>query len=102
MEEEKQEIIFSTKEFINEDPHTTSYIAAAITRNSFGPENKYEALDISLDIADCQRKISIEFWGENLDKDLVKLDKIINTLTIFKGHLQKVNIDYKKRQKDIE
>lgn len=78
-------MLYGDKKFLNDDPREMGSIAFNIESPKLGDKiNKYDEVDVCLQMQDCSRRINIDLsfkTEKGLDKRLAKLDVIIETLT---------------------
>ncbi len=97
----KEDVIFERKEFLNLPGHNgMANIVAQITKNQWNSDDElYRNLELKLDFADCDRKVSMDLGYHNdydRENTLHKVDTMIDVLSEFREVLEK-ELKYQKR-----
>lgn len=101
----KEDVIFERKEFLNLPGHNgMANIVANIVNQTYRDDELEKHLDVKLDFADCDRRVSMyidigsnEYENENA---IYKVDMLIDVLTDFRKAIKKeIKIQDKLRKK---
>jgi len=102
----KEDIIFSRKEFLNlAGQESMANIVCHITKQHTQGDGSYYP-DITLSVADCDRKVSMYLDLEDeydIENSMHKVDTLIDVLTEFRRELKKEATRqkrFKKKRKD--
>lgn len=91
----KEDVIYSRKEFLNlEGQESMANIVAHIVKSDWGRKDDElnREIDVTLNIADCDRKISLALYLDdeyNRENSLNKVDTLIEVLTEFRDALER-------------
>lgn len=93
-----KELTHNSRKFLNKK------IGLAAIETYIALDTFDSGVNASVDISDCNRKVSLDFYVYNYKENVVKeklnkLDLIINELTIFRSKLEEFIIEGEKRRK---
>lgn len=101
----KKDVIFERKEFLNLPGHNgMANVVTQIVKSKWSNRKDFRDLSITLDFADCDRKVSMDFTVDsksyNNENALYKVDTLIDVLTEFRGVLkEEIKIQKKLKKK---
>jgi len=108
----KEDVIYSRREFLNlEGQESMANIVANIVKTEWGKNDELRRdVELTLDIADCDRKIRLALYLDsdyNRENALNKVDTLIDVLTDFRDAIEREakyqsRLEKKRDKRDAE
>lgn len=99
---------FKKRKFLNRDETKSAHIIAVVENTEFGENGQLWGANAFLDIVDCNRKATLEFYMDSkkdAEKALKKVDLILELITEFKAALEheaEIIASYKNPKKETD